>query len=108
MHERVKCPGCGAVQKRRKAGPWARRLLRLLRMRPFKCGVCRHRFDDPNPLVSWSSSFLSPVDNRVFEDFVRDIARDERENREREQEGTVRRPEDWPAVGGAHRNHPRR
>jgi len=65
------------------------------------------------------STFLRPADNRSFEDVIRDMARDEREQEENgpssiaahdtagTREREVRKLEKWPAVGNVHRTHPR-
>jgi hypothetical protein len=105
----ITCPGCGKEQERPDIGPWKKRFLRLMRVRLYRCASCGQRFDESARPTSWQTAFLSPTDDRRFEDLVRDIARDEREQGEpSEQNKGVRRPEDWPAVGGTGRNRPRR
>jgi hypothetical protein len=99
------CPGCGKEQERPRINHWWMRLLRLMRIRPYRCRACGHRFEESAQLTLWSSAFLRPADDRRFEDLVRDIARDEREQaqpQQDKQEKTVRRLEDWPAVGIEH------
>jgi hypothetical protein len=125
----IRCPECEKVQEGPLRGPWMRRFFGLMRIPPYRCRFCRRRFsgfdgetDEPvmNQLEGGVfSTFLRPADNRSFDDVIRDIARDEQEQcehgpssnashgNERAKEWELRKPENWPAVGGVHRSHPR-
>ena len=84
----VRCPACGARQ--RPGAGWTKWVLNLLRVKPYRCDFCRHRFSEteahrtadpsgPRDDRAVFSTFLKPADSREFRDVIRDIARDEDE-----------------------------
>jgi hypothetical protein len=78
----ITCPGCGSLYEGPQRGSRMRWFLALVAIPPYRCGFCRRRFrpsetqqeDDKETL----SIFLRPEDDRSFQDFIRDLARDER------------------------------
>ncbi|GAC1470126.1 MAG: hypothetical protein PVSMB1_18420 [Gemmatimonadaceae bacterium] len=87
----TRCPRCARVLRARSHAPgfWERRVLSLIRIRPYHCDFCGykfHRFNvksgdtvtDQNA-VKVFSTFLPAADTRDFKELIRDIAQAERE-----------------------------
>ena len=84
----VRCPACRRVLERRVRARWTRLILRLLRIKRYRCEFCRHRFseregewlvpqmrrDDDSQV---SSTFLKPADSRGFRELIIDLGREE-------------------------------
>ena len=84
----VRCPACRRVLERRARARWTKLILRLLRIKRYRCEFCRHRFseregewlvpqmrrDDDSQV---SSTFLKPADSRGFRELIIDLGREE-------------------------------
>jgi len=84
----VRCPACRRVLQRRVRARWTKLILRLLRIKRYRCEFCRHRFseregewlvpqmrrDDDSQV---SSTFLKPADSRGFRELIVDLGREE-------------------------------
>src|SRR5688572_9014328 len=85
----IRCPACDKVQDGVLRAPWKNRVYGMLGIPLYRCRSCRRRFSEAirqtdEPVTNHLegrvfSSFLRPADNRTFDDVIRDMARDERE-----------------------------
>lgn len=120
----TRCPGCGKRREGPLRGPWLGRLLGLMGIPLYRCRFCHHRFSgveghpEMNQLEGSSfSAFLRPADNRLFDEVIRDLARDEQEQGEHGQSSNAphgnegvkefRKPENWSVAGAVRRSPPR-
>lgn len=126
----TRCPGCERVEGVRThvLGFWERRVLSLMRIRPYRCDFCGYRFyrfnrESAGPVTDQKggkvfSTFLRPADNRDFNELIRDIAQAEWEQQRSQDSNSypvhgkwhkreLRESLNWPAVSSGQKTDPR-
>jgi hypothetical protein len=100
-HGKEECPYCGAPVDPQRSSRLAQLSSRLRKLPRYECHNCGRRFQLPRYRMSSGAhpepppslvGFLSPEDNRSFQDLIVEMAHDEREQRQRSADPKSRGP----------------